>query len=171
MSKLIAFFILLGALPLLASAHGDAIEQGKTVGTYETTLEYESIGNPLAGESTSFSFELSRAPGGESANFDRVFVTVSQKDGPVVFLANISALDVEGIKTSRARIFLPQEGDYEFKLEYYLGNTELVENTFTVPADPTYASPESSDTGFWPWLAVAALFVGLVTGSTLKKRI
>lgn len=180
-------FIALGAMAMLltatfASAHGLATTKNELVGDYLVQLEYDTLGNINAGDNTSFSFELLNPDTKESADFDRVFVRIAKKDGPpfiLAFLGNLMATDGFGIgiKSARANIYIPTEGDYKIELSYYKADSELARHTFELPVDPPYSLGNSQgkvdfagiSKYLWPITLILGLLVGIAIGKKAKK--
>jgi hypothetical protein len=171
MQKILTLSLLafLSSSPCILSAHGTEQSQTATVGAYEVRLEYDALENPIAGEATTFNFDLSPVGSEEDALFDRVFVTVSEHGGPIIFVGNLSVLDVSDVKTARARIFLPVGGQYDIALEYYVHETKLAAHTFTLTADPAYEAPESGKmSSILLW--ITSLVIGLGIEFWLLRR-
>lgn len=155
-----AFFV---ASPV--SAHGLATQEHFLAGDKLVILEYETLGNMRAGEVTTFNFELQDVQTGKNIQFDRVFVTVNKKSGPIVFLSNIFPLDVAGVTASRARFYIPTEGPHEFEVQYFMGENKLAEHIFelTVEKDP------GEKGGITAHLWIITLIGGLVAGVYINK--
>lgn len=150
------------------SAHGAATTEKFIQGEYLLQFEYDTQGNPVAGEVNALSFELFDAENEGRVEFNRVFVTISKKDGPIVFLSNIYALDVLGIMAGRVRVVLPDEGQYEIEAQYYNNEDKLAEHTFELEVDP--ASPLKAEGGFKRYLWAITLIAGLAAGLLIGMR-
>lgn len=163
-------FAVLFSIPFSKTgAHGLETTVSELVGKYLVQLEYDTIGNIEADEATSYSFELLDSNTKEIVNFDRVFVRIAKKEGPLAYVGNQYALNVSGIIGVRSRIVLPVEGEYEFNLQYFKGEEKLAEHTFTLPVDPPYRG--NSEDGKIPYLWAITLVGGLIVGIAYGKTL
>lgn len=170
---LIFILIFLFAFPISRiGAHGLETTVNKLVGEYLIQLEYDTLGNISAGEATSFGFELLDPETEKTVKLNRIFVRITKKNGPIGYVGNQYALDVDGVIASRAKISLPSEGEYDFSLQFFRDDEKLAEHTFTLPVDPPYRGKDETGSTIpylWAITLVGGLIGGIAYGKTLNS--
>ncbi len=175
--------IALGATAVLftatfANAHGLATTKTELVGNYLVQMEYDTLGNISAEDNASFSFELLNPDTKESADFDRVFARIIKKDGPpfaLAFTGNLMPTEGFTVKSARANIYIPTEGDYKIELRYYKASQELAKHTFEIPVDPPYSfgkdANKTADVMKYLWVItlIGGIIIGMVASKLLKS--
>ena len=168
--NLLVLLLTFTIFPFNANAHGLETTESQVVGEYLVQLEYDTIGNINAGEAIRFSFELLDPDTKETIKFNRVFVRIVKKDGPLAYVGNQYALDVSGIIAANSSLILPEEGDYDFNLQFFRGEEKLIEHTFTLPVDPDWSKKNKSN-GAMSYLWIMTLVGGLIGGIAYGKTL
>ena len=177
-TKIFASFVILLAFsltPASVNAHGLATTKSELVGNYLVQMEYDTLGNINAEDNASFSFELLNPDTKESADFDRVFARIVKKDGPpfkLAFVGNLFPMEGFAVKSARANIYIPTEGQYNIELNYFKADQELAKYTFEVPVDPPYQFGNTNKSGtsdVKKYIWVISLIGGIILGMGASK--
>lgn len=175
MKKRYYLFILLLTLAIApaVSAHGLATSKNQTVDNYLVEFEYDTTGNPAAGDFQVYNFDILDANTKEFKDFDTVFYRIEKKKSDTTFASTIAngklaVTDAFGKKSARAGLTISESGEYGIELTFYDKSDEkIVNTTFDFIVDPPYKDTNGSFGAkkIWVW----ALIIGLLVGSAMTK--
>lgn len=134
--------LLLFFSPVSVFAHGLATAQQQVVGDYILEFEYDTPGQVVAGELTTYNFELLKLTDQSQVPFNRVFVKFTKPTGETVFSGNLTQVDIIGRLASRANVILPEVGPYSAELNFYNNNEKLASGTFPFDVRENTAAPK-----------------------------
>lgn len=150
-------------IPLPAQAHGLAVTQQQIVDKYLVEFENDSTGKTVAGELTSYNFELLEKEGDHiQVPYERVSVKFTKQGaGRAEFSANLLPVSILGRKSSRANITISESGIYTADLSFYSGEALLAKANFNfeIAANAIAADPEKKGINGYIFVGIFAMLL------------
>lgn len=152
-------------IPVLASAHGLATTQSRTIGDYLIEFEYNTLGNILTGDYTLFNAYLLNPSTRDGIDFDSAFIRIEKQGGPAMLAGNLAeASDIKGYASISG--VLNDPGTYTAEVSFFKVNKILAESKFNFIVEKNQYSPtdNSVPTGK-PYLPMLMFAAGLAAGA------